>query len=126
MSFDEIKMKSIRAAQNLQSLGFKPKQVFGIIAKNSHHVSPVIIASIAIGCPVNALDPSFGRTELIHMLKLTRPVLMFCDVACYDLLNKCLVELQIEARIFTFGGSMGDSEPVENLFRETQKEHQFM
>lgn len=40
MSFDEIRTKSIRIAQNLQIRGYKPKQVFGIIAKNSHHVAP--------------------------------------------------------------------------------------
>lgn len=126
MSFNEIKTKSIRAAQNLQSLGYKPNQVFGFMAKNSHNVTPIIVAALSIGCPVNTLDPSFGRTELIHMLKVTKPVLMFCDVACYELLSKCLAELQNEAKIFTFGGSMGQSESVENLFTETLKEHLFM
>lgn len=75
---------------------------------------------------MNGLDPSFGRTELIHMLGITKPVLMFCDVACYELVSKCLAELQIEAKIYTFGGSVGQSEPVENLFTPTQKENQFM
>lgn len=40
MSFDEIRLKSIRLAQNLQGRGYKPNQVFGIIAKNSHYVAP--------------------------------------------------------------------------------------
>lgn len=126
MSFDEIKVKTIRAAQNLQNLGYKPNQVFGLIAKNSHHVAPIFFASIAIGCQLSTLDTSFGRTELIHILNMTKPVLLFCDVDCVDLLDKCLKEIGIQAKIFTFGESKGDFEPVEKLFRETHKENQFM
>lgn len=126
MTFDEIKMKTIRAAQNLLALGYERKQVFGLVARNSHHVAPITFASIAIGCPVNALDPSFGRTELLHMFKITKPVLLFCDIDCYELINDCLIELDNRARIFTIGGSLGRSEPVENLFKETHKEDQFM
>lgn len=45
MSFDEIRIKSIRAAQNLQKRGYKRSQVVGIIAKNSHHLAPGILNS---------------------------------------------------------------------------------
>lgn len=126
MTFDEIKTKTIRAAQNLQALGYKREQVFGLIAKNSQNVAPIAFASFAIGCPINSLDPSFGKTEFMHMLKITKPVLVFCDVSCYEILSECLTELESDARIFTFGGSFGRSEPVENLFKETQREETFM
>lgn len=116
----------IRAAQNLQKRGYTPKQVFGFICKNSHNVAPIIFASISVGCPANTLDPSFGKTELIHMLKTTKPVLMFSDLECYDLIKECLTELGKDTKIFTFGGSKGDSEPVENLFAETHEEDSFM
>lgn len=126
MSFDEIRSKTVRAAQNLQSRGYVPKQVFGILARNSHHLAPIVFASISIGCPVNTLDCSFGKTELMHMLKTTKPKVMFADVDVHDLLKECLIELGNNAKVFTFGGSTGDSEPVENLFAETHKEDQFM
>lgn len=126
MTFDEIRTKTIRAAQNLQELGYKREQVFGLIAKNSQNVAPIAFASFAIGCPINSLDPSFGKTEFMHMLKITKPVLVFCDVSCYEILSECLTELESNARIFTFGGSSGRSEPVENLFKETQRDEKFM
>lgn len=126
MTFDEIKTETIRAAQNLQALGCKPKQLFTIIARNSQHLAPITFASIAIGCPINALDVSFGKTEIIHMLKITKPAVVFCDSDCYKLVDECLVELENEARIFTFGERVGRSEPIESLFRETHKENQFM
>lgn len=130
MTFDEIRIKTIRTAQNLQALGYKPKEVFTLIARNSHHVAPITFASLAIGCPINALDPSFGKTEIIHMMKITKPVLVFCDVACYELVDESLKELGNEAKIYTFGGSIGRSEPVENWFKELMNsnhdENQFM
>lgn len=42
MSFDEIRIQSVRVAQNLQARGYKPSQVFGIIAKNYHNIAPGI------------------------------------------------------------------------------------
>lgn len=62
------------------------------------------------------------------MLKSIKPVLMFCDIQCYDLLKDCLEELDKGSRykIFTFGGSKDSSEPVENLLSETHEETQFV
>lgn len=125
MSFNEIRIKTIRAAQNLQKRGYEPKQVFGLMAKNSHHVAPIVFASICIGCPINTLDPTFGKTELIYMLKTTKPALMFCDVEVYDLVAECLAELKNDAKIVTFGGSTDGADSVENLLAETNTEIEF-
>lgn len=126
MSFNEIRIKTIRAAQNLLDRGYKPKQVFALMAKNSHHIAPVVFGSISIGCAVNTLDPSFKKAELIHMLNTIKPSTMFCDVDVYELAKECLVELQNDAKIFTFGGSKGEAEPVEYLFSQTQNDEYFV
>lgn len=126
MTFDEIRLKTIRAAQNFQELGYQPKQVFAFMIRNSHNVAPIIFGAISIGCPVNTLDPSFGKTELLHMLGTTKPALMFCDIESYELVKESLIELENDAKIFTFGGSDGDSVPVEDLFAETGTETSFM
>lgn len=126
MSFDEIRIKTIQAAENLQERGYEPKQIFGLLARNSHHVASIVFGSISIGCSVNTLDPTFGKIELMHMLNTTKPSLMFCDIEGYDLLKECLTELENDAKIFTFGGSKDDSEPVEVLFTETGTENYFL
>lgn len=126
MTFDEIKVESIQIAQNLQALGYKQEQVFTLVARNSQHVAPITFASIAIGCPVNPLDPSLGRYEYLHMFKITKPVLVFCDIDCYGMIDECLAELGNKARIFTIGGRCGRSEPVEDLLQKTTEEGLFM
>lgn len=126
MTFDEIRLKTIRAALSLQERGYQSKQVFSFMVRNSHHIAPTIFSAMCIGCAVNTLDPSFGRTELLHMLGTTKPDVMFCDVESFDLVKECLTELENDAKIFTLGGSVDESEPVENLFIETGTEESFV
>lgn len=116
---------TIRAALNLQNLGYEKGDIFAIIAKNSHHVAPIAFASLCMGCPINPLDPSFSRTELMHMLSITKPKVVFCDVDVCDLMRECLNDLENDAKIFTFMGQTDDSEPVEVLFEEIDGEETF-
>lgn len=126
LTFDEIRVTTVRAAQNLQRRGFNTKQIIGLVANNSHHVTPIVFASMCLGCPLNAMDASFGKSELIHMLNTTRPLLIFCDIDAYEATADSLNELGVSATIFTFGGSKPGTETVENLFAETGEENVFM
>lgn len=126
MTFREIHTNTVRVAQNLQKRGYGPKQMFAIMARNSRHMASIMFSSISIGCTVNPLDPTYDKTVLIHMLKKTKPVLMFCDTDVCDLVEECLNEVGNNAKIFTFGGSKGNSEPIENLLAETHRENAFV
>lgn len=118
--------KTIRAAQNIRKLGYKPREVFGIVAGNDYHLAPIVYAALCLGCTINALDMSLGKFEMVHLLKMTKPRLMFCDVAAYNLVSESLQILGNFAKIYTFGGQTKNSEPVENLFKETGKEQYFL
>lgn len=126
MTFDEIRIKTIRAAQNLQALGCERKQVIGIVSRYNQNVTPIAFASIAIGCTASGIDETLERKHTLTMLKITKPAIVFCDVEFYEMLNEFLKELGNTARIFTFGGTVGRSELAESLFEETHKEDQFM
>lgn len=126
MSYDEIRIKTVRAAQNLQKCGYNSQVVVGVLAKNSHHLAPIVFASMCLGCPVNTLDPTFKKAELLHMLKTIEPAVMFCDSDAYDLVKECLIELGNNATIFCFGHDKVGAEQVEHLFAETHNEHNFV
>lgn len=126
MTFDELRIKTIRAAQNLRKRGHDSNGVHSFIAKNTDHLAPILFASFCVGCPVNALESSFSKDVLTYMFKTTKPVLVFCDVEIYEIVNMCLNELKNDAKIFTFGGSKGDSEAVEVLFSEIEDEQSFV
>lgn len=106
-------------------MGYENGDIFGICAKNSHYVTPIVFASICIGCPVSTLDPTFSKSEFMHMLSTTMPKLVFCDASVYDLVQNCLNDLENNAKVFTFSGQKGDSKPVEDLFEEVDGEDTF-
>lgn len=127
LTFDEMRTKTIRVAQNLQARGCQQNQVIGILAENHTNLAPIAFASIAIGCAICPLpfDPAFEKEELVEMLKITKPALMFCDVKYCEMLNECLIELGNKAKIFVFGDNQDRFEHVDDLFEKTHKENQF-
>lgn len=99
--------------------------MFTIIAKNSHNVAPIVFAAFCLGCPYNALPVSFAKEEIEHMLAITRPRLVFCDVAAYGKMGECLAKCGIEAKIITIDGKIDGCEHVDELFVESALEHSF-
>ena len=127
LTYDELRLNTIRAAQNLQKRGFNgPKQVFAFLAKNSDYLTSLMFASFCLGSMADMWNASHGKADIIRLLQMTRPNLFFCDVELYDVLVECLNEANHQAKIFTFNGVKGESEAVENLFEETGTEENFM
>ncbi len=118
-------LRTVRVAQNLQKLGYSKGDVFGYSVIN-RNLAPIIYAAFCLGCPVNTLSPVFGKVDMIHTMKISKPKVMFCDVERYEFVSECLREAASEAKIFTFGGTANDSFAVENLFAETGSEHRFL
>lgn len=121
-TFEEIRMKTIRAAQNIQKRGLlKPKQVVGIMAPDLPDLAPMVFASICLGCPVLSMPRVSKR-----MLSKTEPAVIFCGIEDYDDLFQCLRELGLKTKLFTFGAIKGDSELADSLLAETGIEDSFV
>lgn len=101
--------------------------MIGFLARNLTDIAPIAFASIAIGCAICPLpfDPAFEKAELTKMLKITKPALMFSDAKYCEVLNECLMELGIKAKIFVSGNDHDRFDHVEDLFEKTHKENQF-
>lgn len=123
---NEIRLRIIRTAQNITNLGFKEDDIFTIIARNSENLAPLVFGSMAIGCPVNTLDPSFGRFEITHMLEIAKPKLVFCDLDKLDVVRESLEGLELNPMIYTFGGETEFSRNVSELLAETECEEDFV
>lgn len=125
-TFDELRLMSIRAAQNLQRQGYASKgEIIGFVTENVSHLAPIIIASLCLGCPISAMHTQW-KHDTARVLKMTEPSIIFCEVRSYDMVMECLAELGISAKIFTFNGTKGKSEAVESLFEETGIEDDFV
>lgn len=125
MTFHEMRLETIRVAQNLQKRGFKSHQVFSFIAANSEHLVPVFLASICLACPVVPLHTMLSKDEIVRIWVKTKPTVVFCDTNSYHEMNEALKELKWNVKVFTFGGQIGGVESVENLLVETSDENNF-
>lgn len=125
-TFDEIRMKTIRAAQNLRKRGYDSKHVVAIIAGNVANLAPAVYASLCLGWPIVAMYTAMEKQSILRMFELSEPKIIFCEVKVYDLVVECLGEVGKKAKIFTFSGTKGESEAVESLFEETGTEEHFV
>lgn len=126
MTNANIRLKTVRAAQNIQQLGYKPKDIFAIMATDNHHLAPIVFASLCLNCTMSLINPISNELELQHNLSIALPKLMFCDANVYSLVVKCFKDVNHDVQIFTFGGKVGNSKPVEDLFAETLNEKRFL
>lgn len=125
MTYEEIRLKAIRAAQNLLKRRFKPRDVFGFLADHSDDLVPIMVATLFLACPMATFHPMLSKEEIVRFLRKAKPSIVFCDVSAFDQLDKALKELPFSVQVFTFGGRIDGYEPVESLFVETGEENQF-
>lgn len=126
MTFGEIRLKAIRAAQNLLKRGFKPRQKFCFMIDNHDDLVALILASIGLASPIVPLCPILSKDEIARILAKIKPPVIFCDAKLYDLLSQVLNELQLKIKVFTFERLASDVESVESLFKETGEEDSFV
>lgn len=126
LTYHEIRLKAIRAAQNLLKRGLKIRDVFGFMTVHCDYLVPIMVASICLACPVAPLHPMLTKDEIVRFFLKARPSVAFCDISAFDQLNEALNELPFSVKVFTFDGHIDGVEPVENLFIETGEEDRFV
>lgn len=126
LTFKDLRLKTIRVAQNLQRKGFQHKDVFSFLAPNSDNLCPVVFASFSLGCPISPLHSELSKEEIVEHFMITKPKAIFCDVDSYTVVDGALKESNLNASIFTFNGQTASSEPIESLLIETGNEKKFV
>ncbi|KAG5680307.1 hypothetical protein PVAND_009822 [Polypedilum vanderplanki] len=101
LTCEEVKITSIRVAQNLKRLGIKADDVVGFICRNSSTIISLIYGCVLIGAPINPLHVSFDKEKIQQMFRQTKPVLVFCDHDLFELTKEALREIKSNAMIFT-------------------------
>lgn len=79
LTSDELRLRSIRAAQNLTKLGYKKGDMVGFAVRNRENVAPLVYGCFLIGAPMNCLDPDFSVDDMAHMFRISKPVLVMAD-----------------------------------------------
>lgn len=103
LTCNELRISSIRIAQNLITLGIKPDDVVGVICKNSSQVTYLVNACALIGSPVNPLDLSFYANDIKNLFGQTLPKIIVCDIEIVDRVEEALRGLKSDAKVFVTG-----------------------
>lgn len=120
-----MRLKTIRAAQNLQKLGVQPHQVLSFMVNHADYLTPILLASMCLGCPINAMHPLLSKQEILQVLTKTKPSILFCTVDEYKRMVEVLMELKMNVNIFILDGKIDGLGSVEELFVETGTEMSF-
>jgi 4-coumarate--CoA ligase len=100
MTFDDLRISSVRIAQNLIKLGLKPDEVVGVICNNSNEVTFLLTACILVGAPINPLDVSFSQEDFVYLFGQMLPKFVVCDLEVLKTVKAALKELKLDANIF--------------------------
>ncbi|XP_001865658.2 4-coumarate--CoA ligase 4 [Culex quinquefasciatus] len=127
MTNGELQLRAIRMAQNLKKLGFCKGDMVSMACANSENVTPLVVGLLINGMPFNTLAPNYGVDDMVHMMKITQPKLVFCDANNYETVQKA-VELAVKDKplVYVLESEMNGVNKIEDLFKETGREQLFV
>ncbi|KAL9705661.1 hypothetical protein quinque_009179 [Culex quinquefasciatus] len=126
MTCGEMRLRAIRAAQNLTALGLSQGDMVSMACANSENLMPMVLGLLINGMPFNSLSPEFGLDDVAHMMKITQPKMVFCDVSNYELTMRT-VDLVVKNKplVYVFECESKNVNQAEDLLKETGREQMF-
>uniref|UniRef100_A0AAG5DX48 AMP-dependent synthetase/ligase domain-containing protein n=1 Tax=Anopheles atroparvus TaxID=41427 RepID=A0AAG5DX48_ANOAO len=123
----EMYQRTVRIAQHLVRLGYGRQGTMAALAsRNGEHVAPVMFACLALGMPVNTLDPAFTAADFGHMLGITRPALVFCESHILETVRDGAASVGIDPAYVLFEGHRDGFRHVDELLEPTGTEESFV
>ncbi|KAL1398751.1 hypothetical protein pipiens_008714 [Culex pipiens pipiens] len=76
----ELRLRMIRAALNLtKRYGLTKGDVVCMAVENSPRVTASLLGCFLVGAPAHALHAHFEESDLMHLMGITKPKLVFCN-----------------------------------------------
>lgn len=99
-TFEKLHKTSMTIARNLAKFNLTQDDIIGIYASNTPYVAPLTIAAFLAGIPISTLDPSIDEAGVQRIYNITKPKVVFCDKAIYEMIDKAISELEFECHVF--------------------------
>ncbi|XP_053699201.1 probable 4-coumarate--CoA ligase 1 [Sabethes cyaneus] len=123
---EEMRLRTVRVAQNLTALGYGQQDIFTMAVRNGELVAPVVFACFALGIPLNTLDATFKRDDFSYMLETVKPKVVFCDQETLDEMQASIKMAGIDPVVYVFGETVSGFRHVEELLKPTGNEEYFV
>lgn len=101
LSCDQLRISSIRVAQQLQKVGIQEDDVIGLISHHSHFATCFITGCILAGAIINPLDSEFSEDDILHVFSESKPKIIVCDGETIPKLQRALKNVDFDYRIYS-------------------------
>ncbi|KXJ76890.1 hypothetical protein RP20_CCG008712 [Aedes albopictus] len=128
LTCEELRLRSIRAAQNLTKLGYQQGDMIGFAVRNRENVAPLVYGCFLIGAPVNCVDPDFTVDDMAHMFRISKPTLVMADGDNVETVKRACRDAEINAKIVVVADDAdcdGGDISVKDVLQKTENEQFF-
>lgn len=98
---EELRLKVIRVAQNLQKLGIQDEDVVAVICSNSLDLMAITNGIIQLGAIINPMSIDHSGDDLVNMFSKTKPKLVICDAEIFEKVRGVMQKLKNDSPVFT-------------------------
>lgn len=116
----EIRLRSIRIAENLLKSGYVKNDLITIVSMRSNNIVALVFGCILIGCPINYVDPTM-TSQFEQLFNTIPPKVIFCNS---DSLRR-LQNLNLSTQIVTIDEKVSDVEFIDRYLAPTSSDDSF-
>ncbi|XP_038104984.1 4-coumarate--CoA ligase-like 1 [Culex quinquefasciatus] len=118
----ELRLRMIRAALNLtKRYGLTKGDVVCMAVENSPRVTASLLGCFLVGAPAHALHAHFEESDLMHLMGITKPKLVFCNGHNLATVKRSLDGIGLNAQILVLDAP----ETEETLFSPVDNEDKY-
>ncbi|KAG5679844.1 hypothetical protein PVAND_009381 [Polypedilum vanderplanki] len=122
----DLKLSSIRVAQNLERIGVEVDDIVGIISKQSHFATSIIIGCIIHGAILNPLDETLNENDIANIFNLTKPKIIITEPSFIPKLQNALKSATFNYRIYSITDKSSLFLRASNFIKPTGTEENFV
>ncbi|XP_053699103.1 uncharacterized protein LOC128746077 [Sabethes cyaneus] len=127
MTCEEMRLKTVRAAQTLEALGYRAGDMAALACTNSESLAPLVLGMLTLGMTTHLMSPSYGLDDLVHMMNITQPKLVICDGGNFETVRKAIqLKGTPELELYALECESSIVKKAEDLLQETGYEDFFL
>lgn len=125
---EELHQLTIRCALNLLDLGLKEGDVIGVATKNEMILTPIVVAALLLGLPINPVNFSYKRGDILHMFSITEPKVVICCPENFQVIQSVIQEIGSNALVYIIGDRVegNDQRSADELLKLHSAEELFV
>lgn len=121
----DLRINSVRIAQNLSKIGIIEDDVVSLFIKQSNFATCFINACVFIGAIINPLDAELDEGDIQHLISQTKPKIIICENDDIPKIDSILKKMDIKIPIYATSDKDTNFHSIQDFLKATNKEDEF-